>query len=425
MANSLLKQIAVQFADGVGELDDQLIMSKNVDKFESSGEEFQRSNDTIWRPRQNIAISNSGMDATSAFSTASSVQLGVPANLGYSRFAVIKLDGKELRDRLTKGTLVKSAIREIASYINGAVTDAAALQLTNTIKRTTAATGLDDLVLADALLTTTGVTMYDRKAAFNAYDYNGVVSNLGAKETLAGSPQTAWAKARFGETAGFEIFKADYTSRLTAAAGVTVTLTGQVDAWDPVATTTQSDGSVTPKENRYQTVGITVTSGTVKVNDRFTIGGAGLVNSVHGIRKVDTGQKKTFVITEIVTGAGGTGTVKISPPIIIGSTQGQLQYQNVSSLPVSGAALTFLNTVAAPVNLFWQKNCIELIPGKYEIPDGMGVQSLTATTESGMPITMSYSFNNSTMTMEGRIDAVFGVCVNEPENGGIILFNQS
>ena len=425
MPNSLLKEIAVQFTDGVGELDDQLVMSKNVEKFEATGEEFQRSSDTIWRPRQNIAVSSSGMDATTSFTNASSIQLGVPATLGFSRHSVIKLDGKELRDKLTRKTLVKSAILELASYINGAVTDAAATQFTKTIKRTTAATGLDDLVLADANMSSCGITQFDRKAMFSPYDYNGVVSNLGARQTLAGSTQTAWDKARFGETAGFEIFKTDYTPRLTAAAGVTVTLTGQVAAWDPVATTTQSDGSVTPKENRYQIVGITVSSGTVKAGDRFTIGAAGLVNSVHAIRKVDSGQKKTFVLNRIVTGNGGTGTVEISPPIIIGSTAGQLQYQNVSTLPVSGAAITFLNTVSAPVNLFWQKNAIELIPGMYEIPDGMGVQKLVATTESGMPITMSYSFDNETLTMKGRLDALFGVCVNEPENGGIILFGQT
>jgi hypothetical protein len=40
-----------------------------------------------------------------------------------------------------------------------------------------------------------------------------------------------------------------------------------------------------------------VTSGTVKVGDKFTIAG---VNAVHHISKADTGQLKTFTITAIV-----------------------------------------------------------------------------------------------------------------------------
>lgn len=426
MANSLVKQIEVQFENMLESFDDGLVMSKNVEKFNASGQDFQRSSDTIWRPVPNIATSNAGIDATSAFAAASSVQLAVPASLGYQRFAVFNLDGKELRDALTNQSLLKAAKQKLASDINRAVNDAAAAQFTQCIKRTTACVGFDDLALADANMSERGVNMFDRKAALSPRDYNGAAANLAARGTMNDKPVTAWEKARVsGDVAGFELFKMDTFSRLTAAAGVNVTLTGQVAAWDPVATTTQTDGSVTPKENRYQVVGITVSSGTVKVGDRFTIGAAGLVNAVHAITKVNTGQKKSFVVTKIVTGAGGTGTVEISPPIIIGSSQGQLQYQNVSSLPVSGAAITFLNTVDAAVNPFWQKSCIELIPGKYELPSDMGAKVMSGTTESGMNLTMSYFLDINTLTMKGRIDTLFGVCVNQPEHGGIILFNQS
>jgi hypothetical protein len=89
-----------------------------------------------------------------------------------------------------------------------------------------------------------------------------------------------------------------------------------------------------------------VTTSTVKVGDAFTIAG---VNSVHHISKQDTGQLKTFRITRIVTGAGGTGTVEIEPPIISagGGTRAEAEYKNVSATPANGAAITFLNTVTA------------------------------------------------------------------------------
>ena len=425
-ANSLAKQIMIAWTEMLETFDDQLVMSRNVEKFNASGQDFQRSSDTVWRNLPNIALSQNGIDATSAFTAASSTQLSVPASLGFSKHSVFNLTGLELRDSLTRGKLLTAAKQKIASDINVAVNSAAALQLTQCIKRTTASVGFDDWALADAFMSETGVSMFDRKGCLSPRDYNGAASNLAGRSTINELPRTAYEKALINiDVAGFELFKQDYAARLTAAAGVTVTLTGLVTPYTPASTTTQSDGSVTPKDNRYQTVGITVTSGTVKVGDRFTIGAAGLVHSVHQITKVDTGTKQTFVVNRIVSGAGGTGTVEISPPIIIGAAQSQLQYQNVSSAPISGAAVTFLNTVDCSVNPYWQKGCIELIPGAYEVPSDAGVQVLTGTTDNGINLTMTYFLDINTLTLKGRVDTVFGVCVNQPTQGGVILFNQT
>lgn len=425
-ANSLAKQIQINFEDMLESFDDNLVLSKAVDKYTVPGVDMQRSSDTIWRNQPNIAISGNGIDATSEFSAASATQLSVPANLGFQKHSVFNLSGLELRDALTQGTLLRAAKQKLASDINVAINDAAALQLTQCIKITTASVGFDNWALADAQMSEVGVSMFDRMGALSPRDGIGAYANLAGRQTINELPRTAYEKAVISaDIAGFNVLKLDYAARLTAAAGVTVTLTGLVTPLIPVATTTQSDGSITPKDNRYQTVGITVTSGTVKVGDRFTIGAAGLVNSVHAITKVDTGTKQQFVITGIVSGAGGTGNVTISPPIIIGSAQSQLQYQNVSSAPVSGATITFLNTVTAPVNPFWQKSCIELIPGRYAVPSDMGVQVLTGTTESGMTLTMSYFLDINTLTMKARIDSLFGVCVNNPTMGGVMLFSQT
>jgi len=95
-------------------------------------------------------------------------------------------------------------------------------------------------------------------------------------------------------------------------AGVTVTIAAADQYYTPLATSTASTGEVSNVDNRYQNISIAVTSGIVKVGDAFTMVG---VNAVHHITKGDTGQLKTFRITGIVSGAGGTGVVTISPPI--------------------------------------------------------------------------------------------------------------
>jgi hypothetical protein len=424
-ANSLAKQIQIAWEEMLVSFDDALVLSKAVDKYNVPGQEFQRSSDVMWRNVPVISISGAGIDATTDFTNSSVTQLSVPSTLGFSRHSVFNLTGLELRDALTEGTLLKGAKQKLASDINVSLNDTVSLQGSICIKRTVAATGFDDIAQMDATMNETGVPMFDRFGALSSRDYNGMASNLQGRHTINDLPRTAYEKALISsDVAGFQLLKMDYASRLTLAAGVTVTTTGLITPLVPVSTTTQTDGSVTPKDNRSQVIGITVTSGTVKVGDRFTIGAAGLVNSVHAITKVDSGVKQTFVINAIVTGAGGTGTVSISPPIIIGSAQSQLQYQNVSSAPVSGATINFLNTASAPVNPFWQKGAVQIIPGKYMIPEGSGVQTLTGTTESGMTLSMSYFLDINTLTLKARVDCLWGTVMLQPSMAGCILFNQ-
>jgi hypothetical protein len=222
----------------------------------------------------------------------------------------------DLNDPQQRERKYMSALQRLATDINVACANVAALQGTLIVKRTVAATGFDDLALADALMVEQGLVgdASRRVAVLHARDYNNAASTLAKPQTSANTKvNTAYEQAYVGRIAGFETFKSDYTYRLTAAAGVTVTINGANQRYVPKATSTAGTGETGNVDNRYQTIAITVTSGTVKVGDKFTIAG---VNAVHHISKADTGQLKTFTITAIVTGAGGTGTVQISPPII-------------------------------------------------------------------------------------------------------------
>ena len=169
----------------------------------------------------------------------------------------------------------------------------------------------------------------------------------------------------------------DNEFRLTAAAGVTVTVNGANQYYTPKAVSVATTGETANVDNRFQNIAITVSSGTVKVGDAFTIAS---VNACHHITKADTGQLKTFRITGIVTGAGGTGTVQISPPIISaqGLTDAELAYQNVTATPANSAAITWLNTSAGYMNPFWQKDALELIPGHYAVPEDAGTAVMRA-----------------------------------------------
>lgn len=421
MPNAFSKEERVAFESIIEGFNDALVLSRNVSVYNTDQQMMERTNNVIWRPEPYIAQSFSGTDMTSNFKDFT--QLSVPATIGFSRSVPWVLTATELRDTLQEGRLGDAAKQKLASDINVAIMNTAANTGTVVVKRTTAAAGFDDVAVADAMFNEIGVQQFDRYLALSTRDYNGMASNLAARQTMQGKPVTAYERAYVGNVAGFETYKLDYANRLTARAGVTVTVNGANQYYTPKATSTAGTGETANVDNRFQNLTIAVASGTVKVGDCFTIAG---VNSVHAITKQDTGQPKTFRITAIVSGAGGSGVVQVSPPIISagGSTDAELQYKNVTATPANGAAITFLNTADAYVNPFWQKDALEILPGRYAVPSDAGASVMRATTDQGFELVMQKQYDINTMKTKYRLDTLFGVVNKQPEMSGIILFSQ-
>ena len=422
MANSFSKEERVAFENILEGFNDALVMSSIVSKYNTNGQQMERSSDSISRPMPYIAQSYDGSDATSNFGD--STQLSVPATIGYQKHSTALLTAKELRDQLQENRLGQAAAQKLASDINVATLTVASNQGTIVAARSTAASGYNDVAEADALMNEQGVMMDGRSFALSSRDYNGMAGDLAARETMNNIPTEAYRRSYVGEVAGFQTFKMDYANRLTAAAGVTVTVNGAGQYYTPAATSTASTGETSNVDNRSQSLIIGVSSGTVKVGDAFTIVG---VNSVHHITKQDTGQLKTFRVVGIVSGSGGAGTVTISPAIVSGqgATDAELQYQNVTATPANGAAITFLNIAAAPVNCFWHKDAIELLPASLAVPTDAGADIMRATTDQGVELVMQKQFDINTQKTKYRWDTLFGVALLQPEMAGIMLFSQT
>lgn len=422
MANAFSKEERVAFEDILEGFQDALVLSRNVSVYNTDSTMMERTNDIIWRPQPYIAQSFDGTDMTSNFKDFT--QLAVPSTIGFSKSVPWTLTAKELRDALQEGRLGDAAKQKLASDINVAVMNVASQQGTLVVKRTAAASGFDDVAQAEAIMNEQGVQSFDRYMALSTRDYNGMASNLAGRQTMTGKPLTAYEKAYIGMVASFETYKLDYATRLTAAAGTTVTVNGANQYYTPKATSTAGTGETQNVDNRFQNLTIAVGGGTVKVGDAFTIAG---VNAVHHITKQDTGQLKTFRITAIVSGSGGSGVVQISPPIISGggSTDAELEYKNVTATPANGAAITFLNTVAANVNPFWQKDSLEILPGRYAVPSDAGTAVMRASTDQGIELVMQKFYDINTMKTKYRLDTLFGVVNKQPEMSGIILFSQT
>jgi hypothetical protein len=422
--NQFSRAEIVAFDQALAGFEDALVISKAFRKNNVDPVMAARAGDTFWRPQPYIAQSYTGLDQTSNFAR-SYAQLSVPASINLSHAVPLTLTAIELRDMLQEERLGQAALQRLASDINVDCSNKAALEGTVFVKRTAAAAGFDDVAAIDTALNRVGVSMNDRKAFYSSADYNSMASNLAQRQTVQGKVLTAYEKAYIGNVAGFDTYKLDYAYRLTAAAGVTVSITNATPLfYTPVSTTVDANGGRHNVDNRYQTITIAVTSGTVKVGDAFTIAG---VNEAHHITKADTGSLKTFRVAAIVTGAGGSGTIKISPPIISGSgaTDPELQYQNCVGTPINGAVITFLNTVAAPVNPFWQDDCFEIIPGKYEPAGDSGMAIMSATTESGITVTMARQGAINDLSTKYRWDVFFGLVLLQPEMAGVEMFSQT
>lgn len=424
MANAFSKEEIVAFENILEGFNDALILSKNINVYNTNGVTMERARDTIWRPQPYIAQSFTRTVGTTIASNVSTMtQLSVPSTLGFSQCSAWQMDALELRDALQEGRLGDSAKQKLASDINLSVMDLAAAQGTLVVDVATAAGDYDDIALCDSIMNEQGVMAEDRYLALSSRDYNGMAGNLAvATRSFTGNKSAnAYERSYVGPVAGFETYKLDYANRCAAnAATVTIATNGAQVRYVPQATTT-STGGVLNVDNRYQTVTVSSTTGVV-AGDAFTIDG---IEAVHHITKRSTGELKTFRVISVVNGT----SMVISPPIIGANsspTDAELQYQNVDVAATSAtASINFLNVAASNINPFWRKDSIELLPGRYAVPDGAGVDVLRASTDQGIELVMTKKFDPLTFQTLYTLDTLYGVVMTNPEMAGILLFNQT
>lgn len=424
MSNSFSKEERVAFENLLEGFHDALVMSKAASVYRTDQTLMERANNVLWRPQPYIATSIDAAPGTDIAATGFKdfTQLSVPAQINTFKTVGFKLTALELRDMLQEQRLHKSAQQKLASDINLALLSTASYQGSLVVKRTVAASGYDDVAQCDAIMNEQGVNMEDRYFAWSSRDYNGAASNLQVASRTFGNAKSddAYERSYIGRVAGFDSMKLDYALRLTAAAGGAITINTATQFYTPAATTTSANGYVKINvDNRFQSVVVSATAG-VKAGDAFTIEG---VYAVHHITKQSTGQLKTFRVISVDDGTHLT----ITPPIIsaAGATTAELEYQNVY-VPAAGAgkAITWLNTADAYMNVFWQKDSLEILPGRLVIPADAGVAVLRGTTDQGLEIVLSKFQDINTNTTKYRVDTVFGTVNKNPEMSGLILFSQ-
>ena len=423
MANAFSKEERVAFEDILEGFNDALVLSRNVATYSTDSTMMERTNDIIWRPQPYIATSIDGAPGTDiSASYKNMTQLSVPATIGFSKTVPWTLNAKELRDALQENRLGDSAKQKLASDINVALMNVASAQGTLFVKRTAAASGFDDVAQAEAIFNEQGVPSYDRYLALSTRDYNGMASNLAGRQNVTDLPKEAYRRAYVGMIASFDTYKLDYANRVAAAGGAGLTIDTRdvaVNYYIPQATSASVGGKINV-DNRYQTVTVSSTA-SVAAGDAFTIAA---VNAVHHITKQDTGQLKTFRVISVTNGT----TMVISPPIISNqvANDASAQYQNcVVNTKSATSAIVFLNTVAGYANPFWQRDALEILPGRYAVPTDAGTAVMRASTDQGIELVMQKFYDIDTMKTKYRLDTLFGVVCKQPEMAGLMMFSQT
>lgn len=253
-------------------------------------------------------------------------------------------------DQLLKSKVIKAAMAQIASQIDGDLIDNVKY-FNNWVG--TPGSLIDspaDFFLAPQRLDEMAVPMSDRNAILTPGDGYAMAGNLLASAAQAGDvAKNALQKAKLPIIGNTNLYMTQTIPALTtgtrATTGTLVNGASQNVTYASARTTyTQTlitDGQV---------------SKTYKAGEKFTIAG---VFAVNPRSKAVMSYLKQFTVTADATSDGsGNATLTISPPII---TSGA--FQNVSAAPADNAAMTFLGALSTSfsLNAAFHKSAIKLV----------------------------------------------------------------
>ncbi len=260
-------------------------------------------------------------------------------------------------DQLLKSKVIKGAMAQIASQIDGDLIDNVKY-FHNWVG--TPGTLIDspaDFFLAPQRLDEMAVPTEERYAVLTPGDTYGIAGNLLASAALAGDvAKSALQRVKLPMLGNTEAYMTQTIPSLTTGTRVTTTTlingaSQNVTYASSRTTYTQSlicDGQI---------------SKTYKAGEKFTIAG---VYAVNPRNKVTMTYLKQFTIMADATSDGsGNVTLTISPPII---TSGA--FQTVSAAPADNAALTHLGALSTAFNLnaAFHKSEIKLVSIKPPMP---------------------------------------------------------
>lgn len=407
MPNGLAKGLELMFESFVNSHDAQCVVSKECDKVQTDPQTMQRAGDTFYQRQDYEASVVTGLDLSAA-ARSDVIQRFVPTSFRSPDNVIWELDAKEMRDPEIKTNFGKAAAQRLAAEVDKNIYSTVGARAGIVVKKV-GALSWEDGAMAEALLVSRGISNPNRKLFLNPFDHLAVAKDLGNKAYMGDRSKDAYERSKVPDIATFATFRTDNQFNLAAAGTVSgITING-TQSFTPSAMSNE-----VPTDNRQMTLVVQGANiANTKIGDAIQVAG---MNACHMKDKSDTGQPFTM---RVIGGAGTANLVVTPAPVATGP------YQNVTAAAANGAAVTFLNTVSKAVNPFWVQGAVSLAYGKLAFPSGEGVNVMTAKTEQGVPLVMSYGFNHITGKTTCRFTTLYATAVLCPDQCGIIIAGQT
>ena len=387
-----------------GMLEDKVQFAKSIDMADASdlgGKNGYQSGDTVYVSKPARFVVGSTADITSSIQDVTEEKAALTLNI--RKTVGIALTSAEIATDMALAGWVKRvlepAVSAVAQDIEKSFLQVASQNVYNGVG-SAGSTVFDNDTLLSAGQKINEFACPDMDNRFALLNPFATRSATNARKGLfqsASNISEQYKKGYIGESDGFSFLSNNLVyNHVTGTANVTgVTLSATViNGSTSVALTGLGNA-------------LTVTAGTV-----FQVAGA---NAVHPITKDTLGYAKQYVITSGGTSsAGGALTVTVSEPIY-SSVSGSLQ--NVTSLPASGAAVTFFQPTASTTraqNLCFHKSAFRMVSAPLVLPGGMDMAA-QATSESGLIIRVVRDFDVLTDKLIMRLDFLGGIAATRPE----------
>lgn len=394
-----------------------------VDFHEPDAGMFQNAGNVAWYPVEQHAPVIAGWDMTGEetgiIEETYPVILGTPSN----DFVRQRID--DMRDKRFWEKRGKASGRRQASELNKLIASAITLQ-GSIFYRSNEASGYDFIAEAQALMNERQLATSKRHFLLNDRDLLTFASDLAARQTLQGKPDTAWATSQIGQNiAEFDIFTGSFLPNLTGGVDPATTVTGD-HSFSPEGGSVNSSTGVVINVDYRIAVLIVAASTDYNIGDKFTISNNGTPVTALGLDdKNDTGEAMTFTIV----GKPDSTHIQIYPkPIALDDpalTSVEAAYANIDTQILDTATVDRLNTDSAnKVNLFWEKSAVEVIGGSipaelFSQYDGMKV--ISDTLSNGQKLYMIYDGDIATLNFRYRLFTWYGITISAPQNCGVAV----
>lgn len=396
MASSFLT-ISMVTKEALRVLKNELGFAKGVNRQydDSFGQTGAKIGSTLNIRKPNRYYAASG----AALVTQDSTEASVPLTLSNQIHVGMTFSSKDLTLSIDEFSdrYVKPAIATLANKI-----DVDGLALANQVANSvgtygTAPANLSAILAAGQKLDENGTPVDGmRSLVLNPAGQASMVGSLSGLFQSSEKIASQYEKGRMGEAAGFT-FKMD--QNVNAHTVGTYSGTPLVNGAGQTGSTLITNGW-----------GVSLST-LLNVGDVFTIAGVYTVNPQSKIMVINS--LKQFVVTAgAASDATGNSTISIFPAIV---TSGA--YQNVSSGPAAGAAITVLGASGATgsMNLAYHRDAFVLGMADLALPSGVEMAARATDPDAGLSLRIVRAYDINSDNHPCRIDMLYGWAALYPE----------